>query len=312
MHPLTDRLEPCTRADLAGIAALVQAVDIAETGRTDTTEAEILHDWQSAGTDLALDTRVVRDAAGAIIANAEVKAREEGSEYDGYLDVHPEHAGGPWFAPLITWLCARVAERAAPRAARLGIYCTHGNTLKAAALEAAGFRSDRVVLRMAIDLPEPPGGASALAPGLTLSQFRPGADDEAFHHVIETAFADHYRPQPRTLEKWRADVLGDPEFRPECFLIVRDGGTALGAIEAFDRGDKVWVSRIGVLPAGRGRGIGRALLYETFARAFTAGRRRVELGVDAQNATGATALYESVGMHTVMHYELWRTEVVPA
>jgi ribosomal protein S18 acetylase RimI-like enzyme len=46
----------------------------------------------------------------------------------------------------------------------------------------------------------------------------------------------------------------------------------------------------------RGRGYGRALLLHTFAEFYNRGTPRVTLGVDAQNPTGATKLYESVGM----------------
>jgi ribosomal protein S18 acetylase RimI-like enzyme len=46
----------------------------------------------------------------------------------------------------------------------------------------------------------------------------------------------------------------------------------------------------------RGRGLGRALLLHTFAEFQRRGMNRISLGVDAENPTGATRLYESVGM----------------
>jgi ribosomal protein S18 acetylase RimI-like enzyme len=47
----------------------------------------------------------------------------------------------------------------------------------------------------------------------------------------------------------------------------------------------------------RGRGYAKALLYRTFAEFWDRGVPRVTLGVDAASPTGATHLYESVGMH---------------
>jgi ribosomal protein S18 acetylase RimI-like enzyme len=56
------------------------------------------------------------------------------------------------------------------------------------------------------------------------------------------------------------------------------------------------VAAIGVRRPWRGRGLGRALLLHTFAEFQRRGVNRISLGVDTQNPTGATKLYESVGM----------------
>ena len=58
-----------------------------------------------------------------------------------------------------------------------------------------------------------------------------------------------------------------------------------------------YVGAIGVRPAWRGQGLGKALLQRTFAEFRRRGTTRVTLDVDSQNATGAVALYERVGMH---------------
>ena len=309
MHPLAARLEPATFDDLTAVADLVRAIDIAETGDSDTTAEEIGHDWKSDSIDLAHDVRLVRGDDGSVIASAEVKPRSEGEEYDGYLDVHPDHADGPWFEVLLEWVLGRAAARASGRAAQLGIYCTRGNALKAAALEAAGFTCDRVILRLGIDLPDTIASPPTLAPGITIAEVQPSVDDDALHEVIEESFRDHYRSHPKPLATWRAEVLGDPQFKPQFFLLARDGDAVLGGLEGFDRGDLGWISRVGVRASARGRGVARALLMESFARMHDSGLRRVELGVDAQNASGAAKLYESVGMRTLLHYELWRTAV---
>ena len=55
----------------------------------------------------------------------------------------------------------------------------------------------------------------------------------------------------------------------------------------------------------RGRGAGEALLRRSFALFAGRGIRRVLLAVDAENATGATALYERVGMRVVGRFDWW-------
>ena len=54
---------------------------------------------------------------------------------------------------------------------------------------------------------------------------------------------------------------------------------------------------IGVRRPWRGKGYAKALLLHTFREFWDRGFRRVTLGVDSQNPTGATHLYERVGMH---------------
>jgi ribosomal protein S18 acetylase RimI-like enzyme len=46
-------------------------------------------------------------------------------------------------------------------------------------------------------------------------------------------------------------------------------------------------------------------LRESFALFAERGKQAVALGVDAENATGAVALYERVGMHVVKQSDTW-------
>ena len=65
---------------------------------------------------------------------------------------------------------------------------------------------------------------------------------------------------------------------------------------------------LGVRRAYRGRGLARALLLHTYGVFFARGERRVSLGVDASSPTGATKLYESVGMRVENEEIMWRRE----
>ena len=66
------------------------------------------------------------------------------------------------------------------------------------------------------------------------------------------------------------------------------------------------VRRLATVGAGRGIGLGRALLLAAFA-AFRerAGWRSAELGVQADNDR-AVALYESVGMRMLWRVDRWQ------
>ena len=66
-----------------------------------------------------------------------------------------------------------------------------------------------------------------------------------------------------------------------------------------------WVSVLGVRPRWRRRGLASALLLHAFGEFHRRGRKRVGLGVDAENTTGAVALYERVGMRPVRRFDTW-------
>ena len=48
----------------------------------------------------------------------------------------------------------------------------------------------------------------------------------------------------------------------------------------------------------RKQGLGLALLQQSIAEFYRRGYRKVGLGVDAQNLSGAVRLYEKAGMHS--------------
>jgi ribosomal protein S18 acetylase RimI-like enzyme len=59
----------------------------------------------------------------------------------------------------------------------------------------------------------------------------------------------------------------------------------------------------------RRRGLAEALLHRSFAELYARGKRRVGLGVDADNVTGALRLYERVGMRAVRRYGIWQKDL---
>ena len=56
---------------------------------------------------------------------------------------------------------------------------------------------------------------------------------------------------------------------------------------------------------GADAGLGEALLRDSFLAFRRAGKRAAGLGVDAENTTGAVALYERVGLRVVRRTDTW-------
>ena len=131
-------------------------------------------------------------------------------------------------------------------------------------------------------------------------------DLPAFHLVLDTAFADHWDHHPLQFDRWverHAGVAG-PDARL-WLLALDEGGAPVGALTAREHQDRGWINLLGVLAESRGRGVATALLHASFA-AFAERRvPQVVLVVDAQNPTGATAVYERAGMRVVNQFDLW-------
>jgi ribosomal protein S18 acetylase RimI-like enzyme len=59
----------------------------------------------------------------------------------------------------------------------------------------------------------------------------------------------------------------------------------------------------------RRRGLGLALLRHSFVEMERRGMTRASLGVDAENLTGAVALYERAGMRVARRNDCWQKEL---
>jgi mycothiol synthase len=159
-----------------------------------------------------------------------------------------------------------------------------------------GYREVRRFYDMAIEL-DGPVDEPALPDGLVLEIFVE-ADARPFHAALGEAFEDHWENHPLPFEQWWQEKLDAPDYDPTLWFLIRDGGEIAATIRNdAERNGGGYVGAIGVRRPWRGRGLARALLARTFNEFYERGQSRVTLGVDAQNPTGATQLYESIGMH---------------
>ena len=78
-------------------------------------------------------------------------------------------------------------------------------------------------------------------------------------------------------------------------LAAASGGELWGFLSAWVVYDELQIMRIATAPAGRRRGVGRALMERAFAHAAERGLAKVTLEVKAVNQA-AIALYEHLGM----------------
>jgi ribosomal protein S18 acetylase RimI-like enzyme len=86
-------------------------------------------------------------------------------------------------------------------------------------------------------------------------------------------------------------------------IALRDG-ERVGLANLGVRGTDAWIGGVGVVPAERRRGVGRALMDAVHEEARARGVERVWLEVIVENA-GALALYRELGYEHVRDLEVW-------
>ncbi|MBI3749234.1 MAG: GNAT family N-acetyltransferase [Chloroflexi bacterium] len=298
------RLRPPADDDLDGAAAVLIADQLDDVGKI-VLDADFLRNrWRRAGFDLARDAWVVVDRAGTVVAFGQATHDQPGV-VESLGIVHPAHRGRGIGSALLDRIEARavglLAGQPSPRF-RHSINASDGAA--ATMLEARGLRPVRHFWHMEIDLVAPlePGSSPA---GVEIAGIDSPGDLPEVHAVLEEAFAEHWGNYPEPYDQWLDEEASGPGYDSELWLRATDGGRMVGALTGNLWGERGWVGYLGVRSAGRGRGIGAALLRESFARFAARGARYAVLNVDAENTTGATALYEGVGMCVVNRWDLW-------
>lgn len=284
--PETLTVRPATPADAEAVNELMVAADFAVQGWSDGTVDELRTWWRR--NDPEENSWLVSD--GGAVAYGDYFEHGDWAELDGY--VRPDRKG----EGLGTWLIERAEERA--RAAgrrRLQTFCLAPDAAARRLFGRHGFAEARRYYRMLIESegePQEPDWPE----GMRVATFR-HEDGRAFYDTLGEAFADEWNFVPDPYDEWLDLRLSAPDFDPTLWFLVWDGDDVAAVLRGERRGDQGWIGALGVRPRWRKRGLGLALLRHAFADWHRRGVTTVALGVDAENPTGATRLYERAGMH---------------
>jgi mycothiol synthase len=283
------------RDDTQAVYQLLVACDLAEWGAPDVELAELSEAWDAM--DLARDAWLAEEPDGRIVAYAEVHPRRA-DRLDTEVYVHPDRRRLGIGSRLLPLAEARGAELAAavpagPEVAQVG-YVNAANPGHAAFATTHGYAPVRRFWRMQIDQVEAPP-APGWPAGIELRTFRLAEDERATYATVTEAFEDHWGSAPMPFEQWLENTRG-PNFDPQLWFLALEGDEVAGVALCFPFLEMGWIGQLAVRRPWRRRGLGRALLLHAFGAFWQRGRRRVALGVDSENLTGATRLYESVGM----------------
>jgi len=305
------RVRPAQPADAAAVVAVMEACDLAQVGETEGYSVPDIAD-EIAAVDGQSRTFVVETPDALVVAYALVEDVGSGRIFaDNY--VHPAHRSHGLGTALVrlTEHAARDYISGAPAGARVtlenGVHA--GDAAACGILAGAGYARSRVHWLMRIDLEGPP--ALPIWPiAITVRTFRPGRDERVTFDCVDEAFSDHWGHVPGNFAQWtRRTTL--PDFDPSLWFLAEEGGALAGAVLCHRRPRVGWVSTLAVRRPWRQHGLGLALLQQAFVAFSERSERRIGLGVDSQNLTGATRLYERAGMHVQTSIVICEKELRP-
>jgi len=186
----------------------------------------------------------------------------------------------------------------------LQAWTTASQTAWVAALESQGYRAVRHfhnMLRPLEEIPECP-----MPHGLDLRPVQPAhypliwaAQEEVTRELFERV--DQYWT-PENYKNWAEN----PGNTPELWQVAWDGEQVAGMVltridaqsnQALDR-KRGYTEHIFVRQPWRGRGLAAALIARSLAVLKAQGMGEAELGVDAENDSGAFAFYQRLGYRT--------------
>lgn len=294
-----------TMDDLPAVIALVRELYSADYNDQDDPTEYMTTLFRT--TDLERNMWVVEDDTGALVAAGGVRIRHE-TRIRSFSGVLPEHRGRGIGSELLERLEERARELAqdAPEGEEVwfGVDASSSNDGARKLFESRGFEHIRHFWKMGIELDEEPPEPE-WPDGIRLGRARRG-EERAVFDASEDAFQDHWDHQPHDYDEWRQWMVDTEFYDPELWLLARDGDEIAGFSLLFVDEGAGWVGVLGVRRPWRRRGIARALLYASFREIRERGKRRASLGVDAANPTGATQLYESVGMRVLSEAAAYR------
>lgn len=305
----TYSIRPGTPDDRDAMLALIAACETEEMGSPDPAMLDgVSALWQRSTFRWERDTWLAcaSDDGQRMLGYAHLHPVER-TDLQAFASVHPAARG----RGIGTALLAHIEQRAHEQLSRfapdervvLQQWITAPNELAHRLLEHAEYRVVRHMWGMIIALAEEPAAAS-WPTGVMVRNPTDEADLRAAHAAYREAFQDHWGHAEQPFEDFARSSIEVDTFDPSLWFLAMDGDEVAGVVMGETLPDRGWVNDLGVRRPWRGRGLGEALLRHTFGEFYQRGQRTVTLGVDSQNLTGATRLYERVGMRAERQYDI--------
>jgi len=298
------RWRPARPEDAAALVDLLTAVDAAEGLEQVPGPEGARYLLAYPGLDPATDTLMAftPDGAARALVWILLQPLNDPSRARIRMEAHPDHLRLEPF--LLDWAEAGARSRlaVATDGGDLRQHVEEHRLRRRRVLEEAGYHHARTFLLMRRPIDKPVPAALPLPASLEVV---PWSDRfaEAARLAANDAFAAHWGALPMPPEMWHQRVTNSPDFRPDLSRLAVKGGEVvslcLASVDAEQNAREgvaeMWLERIGTIPAYQRHGLASALVGEVLSTGVAAGFTRVALGVDQENPSNATALYEQLG-----------------
>jgi mycothiol synthase len=166
---------------------------------------------------------------------------------------------------------------------------------------------------MEIDLDPTKSVVPPIPDGFVLRPYKTSDEPELLGAINQVFDPDPFY-SVMTLEHFRASFVRDPGKTADALWQLLWSGHDLVAFSlgfSEHHGDREVgeIRSVGVREAWRRRGLGEIVVRACFRALHERGLRRVTLGVDASNPTGAVQFYESLGMHVAARGDNWAIDL---
>lgn len=307
-----------TSDDAAEMADLINEVTVAE-GGTPWTTTEEMRDELTSPRDGAPPTDVLLvDHEGAVAGALQFEDWGR-REYSLQTFVRPA-----WWGRGLSALLLRHGEQQVaglpdgPGPAAVHVFRFTGNEAAERLFQALEYAYERTFWMMRIELEIAEKSDDRILEAIRIRTFERETDERAVYDAVSEAFMDHWGSWTETFERWRhMRIDGEgARFDPTLWFLALHGDEVIGAAccsaTTPRADDTAEVTLLGVRRPWRRRGVALALLRTAFGEMRRRGIARCELGVDAENPTGATRLYERAGMHAAYSWEIWKKTLDPS
>ena len=302
-----------TMNDVPVLLDLVERITTVVLGEPEASESEMRDDLTGAHFDLAADTFMAVAPDGRATVYGQGYDDRSGTGWvDVYVDISlDDELFGSVADAAVAAAVSRVVESSKERGessvrVKGGLY--ENETGMRAAYERAGLVVETVYWRLQrLFAPGEVLERPLVPEGFVVAKIDPREDAPIEHayHLFHDTFSEHHGHEgssQQSVADFISDSRGAESFDPEAWWFAWQHETPVGLLIGDNRRIEQgvgYVPALGVKKELRGRGIARALLLTAFLEYQQRGRGGVQLGVDTGNTTGATRLYESVGMSSL-------------